>query len=310
MSSLTEPVRAAEFLQSLDNETRCKDEITVASGEDLVAGAVVALVLGATATADAGNTGDGTLGTITIGEDCQVGDYTVKCISTAGGVAATGTGAAVAGNTGDGTITASPATGANGKIGTYMLTCIGVDANAGEFQVEDPDGVVLGVAVVGVEFSTGSHLTFTIADGATDFDEGDAFTIVVAAADAGTFEVITPDGTELVDRAVVGTAYTSNHINFTLTDGDTDFAVDDEFVVAIAEGNVKELAPAGTDGTQIAAGVLWDAVDASAAAKKGVIVARDAEVNTNLITWPSGATAAQKAAATAQLKARGILIRS
>lgn len=89
------------------------------------------------------------------------------------------TGAAVAGNTGNGTITASPTVGAAAKVGTYFLTCIEPNTNLGKFQVEDPDGVVIGVATVGTAFTT--HLTFTIADGATDFASGDSFTITVAA---------------------------------------------------------------------------------------------------------------------------------
>ena len=89
------------------------------------------------------------------------------------------TAAAVAGNTGDGTITASPAVGAAAKPGVYRLICIEPAANAGKFSVEDPDGLLIGVATVGVEFTT--HLTFTIADGEADFVAGDSFTITVAA---------------------------------------------------------------------------------------------------------------------------------
>jgi predicted RecA/RadA family phage recombinase len=89
------------------------------------------------------------------------------------------TGAAVAGGTGNGTITAAPTVGAAAKSGVYRLTCIAVATDGGKFQVEDPDGIVIGTAVVGVQFAT--HLTFTIADGSTDFVAGDAFTITVAA---------------------------------------------------------------------------------------------------------------------------------
>ncbi len=89
------------------------------------------------------------------------------------------TGAAVAGNTGNGTITASPTVGQAAKPGVYRLVCIEPAADGGKFAVEDPDGVLIGVATVGVEFTT--HLTFTIADGAADFVAGDSFTITVAA---------------------------------------------------------------------------------------------------------------------------------
>jgi len=89
------------------------------------------------------------------------------------------TGAAVAGNTGNGTITAAPTVGQAAKPGVYQLVCIEPATNAGKFTVEGPDGILIGVATVGVEFTT--HLTFTIADGSTDFASGDAFTITVAA---------------------------------------------------------------------------------------------------------------------------------
>lgn len=92
------------------------------------------------------------------------------------GVAAS---AAVAGNTGNGTITAAPAVGQAAKPGIYRVVCIEPAADGGKFAVEDPDGILIGVATVGVEFTT--HLTFTIADGAADFVAGDSFTITVAA---------------------------------------------------------------------------------------------------------------------------------
>jgi hypothetical protein len=91
----------------------------------------------------------------------------------------TATSDAVAGNTGDGTITANPAVGQAAKPGVYRVICIEPAANGGKFAVEDPDGILVGIAAVGVAFST--HLTFTIADGAADFVAGDSFTITVAA---------------------------------------------------------------------------------------------------------------------------------
>lgn len=94
-----------------------------------------------------------------------------------GDVAAAGVGAAVAGNTGNGTITAAPATGDGCLPGQYRAVCTAAAANGGTFNVFAPNGVLLGTATVGTPFTT--HLTFTIADGATDFAVGDAFTITV-----------------------------------------------------------------------------------------------------------------------------------
>lgn len=99
-------------------------------------------------------------------------------LSAAAGTAA---GAAVAGNTGNGTITAEPAVAAGAKTGVYQLVCVEPGTNVGEFQVFGPDGVLVGVAVVATEF-VGGGLTFTIADGSTDFASGDRFTITVAGA--------------------------------------------------------------------------------------------------------------------------------
>ncbi len=89
------------------------------------------------------------------------------------------TGAPVAGNTGNGTITGAPTVLQVAKPGVYRITCIEPATNGGTFQVEDPDGIVIGTAVVGVAFNT--HIGFTITDGAVDFVAGDAFTVTVAA---------------------------------------------------------------------------------------------------------------------------------
>ncbi|MCC6366352.1 MAG: head decoration protein [Bryobacterales bacterium] len=79
--------------------------------------------------------------------------------------------------------------------------------------------------------------------------------------------------------------------------------------VITASGKVTQLAPGASDGSQNAAGVLLLDVDASAADKPGVIVARHAICSDKKIVWPGGITGPQKTAAIAQLKALGILVR-
>lgn len=91
----------------------------------------------------------------------------------------TATPAAVAGNSGNGTLATVTVSGA-AKAGVYRAVCIEPGTDAGKFSVEDPDGVTVGVATAGVAF-TGGGLTFTIADGTTDFAAGDSFTITVAS---------------------------------------------------------------------------------------------------------------------------------
>ena len=92
--------------------------------------------------------------------------------------AGTISGAAVAGNTGNGTI-GTLSVGGAAKPGVYRATCITAATNSGTFKVVDPSGNYIGNATVAVAFN--NEVNFTIADGATDFAVGDAFTISVSA---------------------------------------------------------------------------------------------------------------------------------
>ena len=214
-STYTEPIRAGEFLISEGGGTRSREKVTIKSGEDLLAGAVVGKITvgAATAAAVAGNTGNGTCGAVTLS--------------------------------------------AGAKAGVYRLVIIEPATNAGAFVVEDPDGIIIGRGNVASAFSDGG-LAFTLADGSTDFVAGDSFTITIAAG----------------------------------------------------SGKYVEMDPAATDGSQIAAGVLYGDCDAAAADKEAVIIARDAEVNEALLVWISGATTNQKNAGKAQLATLGIIARA
>jgi len=79
--------------------------------------------------------------------------------------------------------------------------------------------------------------------------------------------------------------------------------------VITASGKVTQLAPAASDGSETAAGVMLNAVDASAADRPGVIIARHAICSDKGLVWPASITGPQKAAAIDQLKALGILVR-
>lgn len=107
------------------------------------------------------------------------------------------TGAAVAGNTGTGAISAVSA-GTGAKPGVYQAICIEPAADAGTFEVEDPDGVIIGKATVGVAFT--GPVNFTIGD-ATDFVAGDRFTITVAAG-SGKYKEYNPANTDGSQTAV------------------------------------------------------------------------------------------------------------
>lgn len=77
-----------------------------------------------------------------------------------------------------------------------------------------------------------------------------------------------------------------------------------------ASGELTALDPAAADGSEVAVGVLLQAIDATAGARNdGLMVARHAILADHALTWPAAITPAEQAAAIAQLKARGLLIR-
>lgn len=213
MTVFNEGRHAAEFLVSEANGHRSRETVTIENGQDLEAGHVLGrVVAGSTsATADSGNTGDGTIGSIS--------------------------------------------TLAGAKEGDYVVTFIEPATDAGEFQVEDPDGENVGTGTVGSQFS-GGGIQFTISDGATDFVAGDQFTITVSGS-----------------------------------------------------GEYKEYDPTATDGSGTAVAILYDAVDATGGAEEAAIIAREAEVDENALTWFSGATTGQKDTGKAELAERGIITR-
>lgn len=277
-------------------------KITLLSGAGaLLRGTVLGKIgLGAAVSAakSGGNTGNGTLTmdvTTPVRTGAKAGVYTVRVISRASGtVAAAGTSAAVAGSTGNGTITASPATGAGAKQGVYSIVCVEPGADAGSFEVRDPDGIVLGRAVPGTPFT--AHITFTITDGGTDFVAGDAFTVTVAGEQDETFRVTDPDGLVLGDVAVSGVSGTGafdNDLKFVLTDGSTDFIVGDGFDITVAAGSgkyIKSLS-AAVNGSQTPDCVLAEDADATSADAEALVF-ETGYFNANAITLGASHTLA------------------
>ena len=102
-----------------------------------------------------------------------------------GAFAGTAVSAAGSGNTGNGTVGAITVS-AGAKKGVYKLLIIEPAANAGVFEVTDPDGIFVDNGNVASAFSAGG-LAFTLADGATDFVAGDSFDITVSLTANGDF---------------------------------------------------------------------------------------------------------------------------
>jgi len=80
--------------------------------------------------------------------------------------------------------------------------------------------------------------------------------------------------------------------------------------IITATGKVKRIDPSATDGSQVAAGVIIQSIDATAGdTPDGLLIARHAIVADHALVWPSGITTAEKTAAIGQLKNLGILVR-
>jgi hypothetical protein len=76
-----------------------------------------------------------------------------------------------------------------------------------------------------------------------------------------------------------------------------------------ASGKYVQLDPAASDGSEAAAAILYEGVDATAADTSRAVLLRDAEVNGGEIVWPDGITEPDKTTAIGQLAALGILVR-
>ena len=108
------------------------------------------------------------------------------------------------GNTGNGAFgTVTPSNDA--VTGDYTVTITEAAADAGAFEVLDPFGNQVGTGTVGVAFE-GGGLSFTIADGSTDFEVGDTWTITVTAG-LGEWVAYDDDGTDDGRRTAAGILY-------------------------------------------------------------------------------------------------------
>jgi hypothetical protein len=75
-------------------------------------------------------------------------------------------------------------------------------------------------------------------------------------------------------------------------------------------GKYTVLTPAATNGSQTAAGILWDKTDATDADASGVVLVRGPAIaNRHELVWPEAATEAQITAATTALAALGVVLR-
>ena len=82
-----------------------------------------------------------------------------------------------------------------------------------------------------------------------------------------------------------------------------------EFIVSEGNGRISRETITVLSGETLAAGVLYDAVDPSAADAEGIAIVRLAEVNAAELVWPAGITAPEQTTALGELAALNIIAR-
>jgi Bacteriophage lambda head decoration protein D len=138
--------------------------------------------------------------------------------------------------------------------------------------------------------------------------------LIEAGTDAGSFEVVRPDGS-IDGLAVVGTAY-DGQVKFTIADGSTDFALAAQFTLAVSiadptgVGKYRSADPTNTDGSAVGCAVLGYNVDATSADVKTAGFTRDCEVIASELVYDANVDDAnKKATKLAELAAVGIIAR-
>lgn len=129
----------------------------------------------------------------------------------------------------------------------------------------------------------------------------------LTATSATNFTVVDPEGNSL-PNATVGTAYTNNALNFTITAGGTAFVAGDTFTLTANRtvGNFVPCVKTASDGSQTPACILVDNVDATL----GPVLCGGyfaGEFNANAVTYDSSWVLADLGAA---LQPRGIHLKS
>lgn len=314
MATLTETRQTGGFIVSEADGSRSRKAITVLSGQTLGAGEVcgaVKFALAAAPNPTVSGTGNGTMTLVRMNSQAQTGTYVVECTEavTNGGVFSV--------TAPDGTalpdLTLTVGSGAATAYKSEHLDFTITDGST-DFAEGDTFSVVVTAGGTPVVKGTGNGTMSAISLG-RDAQLGTYRVVcVTAATNGGTFRVETPDGAALQDFVLTAgsgtaTAYTSRHVNMTITDGATDFAVGDYFHIVVANGSGKlvEFDPSTYDGRHIASHILYADVDASAADVAGVAVVRDAEVNWDELQWATGITTAEQALARTQLETAGIV---
>lgn len=171
----------------------------------------------------------------------------------------------------------------------------------------------LTAAAAAVAGNTGEATITAAPDVAAGARRGRYTLTAVSAGATAEFLMAGPDG-QILGNVTTGTPATLGGIGpFTITDAGADPAIGDQFVIDVTADEALDRYvmhdPEGTDGSQFAAGILYDAVTTGAGeTAEAVGVVRDAEFFADRLAWGDHSDA-EKAAALAQLAALGLIAR-
>ena len=318
MATATEGKYAGEFLVDDEGELS-REAITVLSGQVLKAGHVVGRVnrgVGGPSIPAVSGTGNGTMTLLFAGPDVESGSYVVKCTTAVanGGVFSVTTPSGVA-------LPALTLTVGAGATTAYTSRHINFSITDGstDFAANDTFTIVVAAGTSAPVIGTGNGTLTGVSLGPDAFTGAYLVRCIATITNGGTFEVVNPIGevsnVGSITAGAGGTLVrTGRQLNFTITDGSTDFVAGDVFNVfafniVSAKAVEWDARPAAFDGRQIVAGISWDNYDATAADVAGVLEVRRAQVNGAELTWKSTLSAAEIAAGKAALTALGVVVR-
>jgi hypothetical protein len=311
---LQETIHMGGFVASEAPGTLSREIVMLSASQSVVPGQVLGTVLGTvspTSAAVSGNTGNGTMGTVTAVQPAQNGTYRVQYIGASKFLVFDTTGKLVCEGTNG--------TAFSGGGLTFTMTAGGTAFVAGDaFTISVPSAdettVVAAVAAFGCQGDGAIALASPAALAGVQIGEylATCATVTVQGTSEGTFTVTDPYG-NVVGTATIGTPF-ATQIGFTITDGEVPFAVGDIFNIDVSEAPVpgirKPLNLTATDGSQIATDIAYAALTTdSSGSQPLVVVTRNAELIGNSLTWPSGITGPQMQTALDQLKSSGLIVR-
>lgn len=317
MGVLTEGQHTAEAI-IWEATTFKRESITVLSGQNLTAGAVVGRVskgIGRVSIPTvAGGTGTGTVSNVYAGPEVEVGSYVLTCTTAVadGGVFSLTT---PSGKTLP-SLTMTPGSGGTTNYRSRHINFTITDAT--DFILTNSFTFVVGTTAPTIVGATGTDTISALALG-PDAKPGNYRVICTAAvSNGGVWQVYRggPNGGESIGiftqtpGSTTATAFETREISFTITDA-TDVIVGNYFDVCVfnnlSGGKVVAWDPTTYDGRNAAYGVLYAATDATSADKTGVLVARDAIVSKGALQWGAAITSSQKESAYKDLAARGVI---